>query len=236
MVYTELNVVEKPIIRWLEGLGWKYVHPDQIRRDVEDPFDSSTLRESLSRLNPDLEDDDIDKVVNQLRKLSNDISGNKEFLEWLKGERSVVFKQGEKAKTLRLIDPDNPENNVFVVTNQFKFSGYENVKPDILLMVNGIPLVDIEAKVPTREFLDYHEAVRQIVRYWREAPQLVKYLAFTCPTDGVILKYGWANAEGYEKFFDWKSEKLADPVESSVKGLFDKEQFLDLVTNFIVFE
>src|SRR5438093_12718169 len=130
MVYTELEVVEKTIIKWLKGLGWKYIDPDQLRRDVEDPFDISTLRESLGRLNSGLEDDDIDKVINQLRKMSNDIAGNKEFLEWLKGERSVVFKQGEKAKTVRLIDPDNPGNNVFVVTNQFKFSGYENVRPD----------------------------------------------------------------------------------------------------------
>src|SRR5439155_24663721 len=106
MVYTELNVVEKPIIKWLEGLGWKYLHPDQLKRDVEDPFDSSTLRESLARLNTGLEDTDIDKVVNQLRKVSNDISGNKEFLEWLKGERGLVFKQGEKTKNIRLIDPD----------------------------------------------------------------------------------------------------------------------------------
>src|SRR2546427_12046447 len=105
MVYTEFNVVEKELIDWLEELDWKYVTADDLKRDIEDPFDLPTLREALKRLNPNLEEDEeIDKVINQLRKLSNDISGNKEFVEWLKGERSVVLKPGEKATTIRRID------------------------------------------------------------------------------------------------------------------------------------
>src|SRR6267378_2913476 len=236
MVFTEFNVVEKPIIEWLGKIGWKYLPSDELKRDIEEPFDLASLTDSLVRLNPDLDDEDVDKVVNQLRRVSNDVAGNREFLEWLKGERSLVLKPGEKAKTVKLIDSEDLDKNNFVVTNQFKFAGYERVRPDILLMVNGIPLVVIEGKVPTREFLDYHEAIKQIVRYAREAPQLLKYLAFTCPTDGTIFKYGWANAEGYQKFFEWKNEKLTDPVEAGVRGLFGKEQFLDLATNFIVFE
>jgi type I restriction enzyme, R subunit len=235
MVYTEFNVVEKPIIQWLEKLGWRYVQADDLKRDEEEPFDLPTLREALGKLNPEVEDEDIDKVVNQLRKLSNDLAGNREFVEWLKGEKSVVLRAGEKAKTIKLIDTDDSQNNIFVVTNQFKYAGYENIRPDIILMVNGIPLVAIEAKVPTREF-DYQEAIRQFVRYARQAPQLLKYLAFNCPTDGTIFKYGWATVEGSEKFFEWKDEKVSDPVEASVRGLFDKEQFLDLVSNFVVFE
>src|SRR6266581_4562529 len=124
MVYTEFNVVEKKVIDWLQDLGWKYVQADELKRDIEDPFDTFSLREALKRLNPETEqDEDADKIINELRKLSNDISGNKEFIEWLKGERSTVLKPGEKATTIKLIDVDDPGNNTFVVTNQFKFEG-----------------------------------------------------------------------------------------------------------------
>jgi len=236
MVYTEFSVVEKPIIEWLEGLGWKYIHPDELKRDIEDPFDLPTLTEAIKRLNPQLEAEDVDKVPSQLRRPSNDMAGNKDFLEWLKGERSLVLKQGEKATTIKLVDFENPENNMFVVTNQFKFSGYENVRFDIVLMVNGIPLVVIEAKTVAKELLDYHEAIKQLRRYAREAPQFLKYLAYVCPTDGMAFKYGWVTAEGYEKFFDWNDEKLTDPAEASVKGLFEKGLFLDFIGIFTVVE
>ncbi|HZY95145.1 MAG TPA: HsdR family type I site-specific deoxyribonuclease [Candidatus Bathyarchaeia archaeon] len=237
MVYTEFNVVEKKVIDWLQELGWKYVSSDDLRRDIEDPFDTVSLRQALKRLNPAIvQDEDADKVINGLRKLSNDIGGNKEFVEWLKGERSLILKPGEKATSIKLIDADNPHNNVFVVTNQFKFAGYQNVKPDIILMVNGIPLVNIEGKVPTRELLDYHEAIKQIRRYAKDAPQLIKYLAFVCPTDGINFKYGWITPDDYQKLFDWNNERITDPTEAAVKGIFHKTILLDLISNFIVFE
>jgi len=236
MVYTEFSLVEKPIIEWLKKLGWKYISADDLKRDPEEPFDLPALKESIKKLNPELADDDIEKVLNNLRKISNDLSGNKEFLEWVKGERSVVLKQGEKAKTIKLIHFENPENDAFVVTNQFKFAGYENVIFDIVLMVNGIPLVAIEAKTPTRGLLDYHEAIKQLKRYARVAPQFFKYLAYACPTDGIDFKYGWVTAEEYERFLDWRNQKITDPVEASVRGLFQRDSFVDMVGNFIVFE
>jgi type I restriction enzyme R subunit len=236
MPYTEFKVVEKPIIEWLKRLGWRFVSADELKRDLEEPFDLSILIGRIKRLNPDLDsDEDVDKVIGQLRRASNDISGNKEFFEWLKGESSVVLKAGEKARTVKLLDFENPESNVFVVTNQFKFAGYENVKFDIVLMVNGIPLVVIEAKLPTRALLDYHEAIKQLKRYAKDAPQFCKYLGLMCPTDGVDFRYGWT-AGDYERFYDWRNPKVTDPVEASVKGLFDKSALLDVVGNFIVFE
>jgi len=235
MPYTEYKVVEKPIIEWLEGLGWKYVSLDNLKREIEEPFELSTLKEALKRLNTGIiqSDEDVDKVVNQLRRLSNDISGNKESHEWVKGEKSLVLSQGNKAQTIKLIDLENLENNVFVVTNQFKFSGYDNVRFDIVLMVNGIPLVLFEAKAPTREILDYHEAIKQILRYHRDAPQFFKYLALNCATDGMNFRYDWISED---KFFEWKGKKYADPLENSIKNLFRMDFFLDFISNFIVFE
>ena len=96
MVYTELNVVEKPVIEWLEQLGWTYVSPDDLKKDIEDPFDPAILKDAIKRLNPGVivTDEEVEKAVNQLRRSSNDIYGNKEFFEWLKGERSLALKAG----------------------------------------------------------------------------------------------------------------------------------------------
>jgi type I restriction enzyme R subunit len=234
MTYTEYGTVEKPIIDWLRELGWEYVSADDLKRDVEEPFCLPALRQAIKTLNPHViqSDEDVEKVINQIRRCSNDIAGNRDFFEWLKGERSIVFKQGEKAQTIRLIDYDNPENNSFAVTNQFKFAGYENVRFDIVLMVNGIPLVIIEAKNSTKEQIDYTEAINQLLRYHRDAPQIFKYLAFVCATDGFTFKYDWTDPKRY---FNWRN-KEADPLEASVKGLFPKAQFLDFIQNFIVFE
>ena len=141
MVYTEYGIVEKPIMDYLQRLGWEYVSADALKRDVEEPFVLPILRQAIRNLNPHIikSDEDVEKVINHLRRCSNDIVGNRDFFEWLKGERSIIFKQGEKAQSIRLIDYDNRENNIFIVTNQFKFAGYKNVRFDVVLMVNGIP-------------------------------------------------------------------------------------------------
>lgn len=234
MPYTEFNTVEKPIINWLQEMGWKYVPAYDIGRTEEEPFDAILLRQTIKKLNPRVikTDDDVERVVSKLESLTNDIAGNREFLGWIKGERSIVLKQGEKAKTINLTDYENIENNRFVVTNQFRFSGYENVRFDIVLMVNGIPLVAIEAKKPTSTY-DYTEAIKQLLRYHGQAPQIFKYLTFVCATEGMSFKYNWSDPNNYSY---WKNPEIFDPVKGAIKGLFPRRQFLDIVNNFIVFE
>ena len=233
-MYTEAGIVEKPIIEWLEELGWRYVPSSNLRRTPEEPFEFATLRKAINRLNLGVieTDEAVERVVSKLQRLSNDISGNKEFLDWLKGEKSIILKPGQKAKTVRLIDYEHVNSNSFVVTNQFRFSGYETRRFDIVLMVNGIPLVIIEAKKPTATY-DYTEAMKQLLRYHREAPQIFKYLAFVCATDGMTFKYNWVDENNYSY---WKNPAFFDPVEGAAKGLFARRGFLDMVNNFIVFE
>jgi len=229
----EFGLVEAPIIQWLQQLGWAYVPPEDLHRAPDEPFDYATFKDSLRRLNPGVieSDEQVEKVRSKLERLPNDISGNREFFDWIRGEASIVLAAGEKAKSVRLIDPENPANNRFVVTNQFKFRGYENIRFDIVLMVNGIPLVVIEAKTPTR-MNDYTEAIKQLQRYERVAPHIFKYLGFVCATDGMNFRYDWIS-EGH--YFRWREEGYSDPVEAAVKGLFKPERFLDFVSNFIVF-
>ena len=234
MVYTEFSTVEEPIIEWLQELGWKYLPPDSTDRDLDEPFLVEYLKKSLRRLNSGVLEsgEDIEQGISKLRLLSNDIRGNKEFFYWLRNEGEVSLRRGELNQTVRLIDYDNPENNSFMVTSQFKFSGYENIRADIVLFVNGIPLVLIEAKTQSSETIDYTDAVDQIIRYSNEAPQLFKYLAYACATDGAAFRYGWTDPERY---FRWR-DGFEDPLEATVKNLFQKQRFLDFIENFIIFE
>ena len=234
MVYTESETVEKPILKWLQELGWDYIAADSIERDLDDAFDVERLKIALRKLNPDIlsSDEYVEQVINKLRLLPNDIRGNKEFFDWLKNEASISLRRGEPRRTITLIDYDNLENNIFTVTNQFKFSGYQNIRPDIILFINGIPLVLIEAKTQVSGFIDYNDAINQIIRYSRQAPQLFKYLAYTCATDGAAFRYGWTDPDRY---FRWK-DGYDDPLEATVKNLFQRNRLLDFMRNFIIFE
>lgn len=229
----ESGLVEQPIIEWLRGLGWKYVPASELQRMPGEAFEYSAFKDALRTLNPGeiISDDDVEKVRSRLEALTNNISGNREFFDWIKGEGSVVLQPGEKARTIRLIDYKNAMSNRFTVTNQFKYSGYRNVRVDIVLMVNGIPLVAIEAKSPTGGN-DYTEAIRQLQRYHSDAPQFFKYLAFVCATDGVNFRYDWVSERHY---FKWREPGYQDHVEGAVKGLLEPERFLDFISNFIIF-
>ena len=236
MVYTEHKTAEWPIIELLQKLKWNYVPPKELRRDWEEPFDLRALRKAIRKLNSDFitTDREVESIISRLKRLSNDISGNKEFFEWLRGERSIVLRPGEKAKTIKLIDFENIKDNKFVVTNQFEFVGYEKVRFDVVLLVNGIPLVIMETKRPVKEEVDpIKEGIRQLQRYAREAPQIFKYLAFVCVANGLFFKYGWN-----KKFFEWKEpleEYEKDPFKTAILHIFNKANFLDMIENFIVF-
>jgi len=234
MAYTESGTVEKPIVEWLQELGWTYVEPESIVRDYDEAFDQDRLVESLKKLNPTIckSSSDIERIVSRITQLDNDIRGNKEFFDWLKNEGSISLRPGEKSRTIKLIDYDNPKNNIFTVTNQYKFHGYENIRPDIVLFINGIPLILIECKSQTHESVDYTNAITQILRYNEQAPQLFKHLAFCIATDGANFRYGWTN-EG--RYFMWRNG-FDDPLEAAVKNFLTKENVLDFLQNFIVFE
>lgn len=241
MKQPEFTTTEEPIIKMLEKLGWEYIPSSELDRDFEEPFDLKTLRVWIRKLNPTIaSEEEVDRVVSSLKLVPNDVSGNEEFFEWVKGEKSLILRPGEKATTIKLVDFDNVENNQFVVTNQLWFQGHERVRFDIVLFINGLPLVLMEVKSLTREETEettpYEEALNQILRYHREAPQFMKYLAFICPCNGVIFRYGW---DDLGKFFEWrdpKKEEGKDPLKIAVETLFNRSTLLDMIENFIVFE
>jgi type I restriction enzyme, R subunit len=234
LVLSELEVVEKPLVEFLQELGWSFVDSDSIERDYNDAFDRERLSDALFRLNPGIlvGPNDVDRVIDYLKRLPNNIRGNKEFFQWLKNEESIGLRTGEHTQTINLIDYDNPNNNTYIVTTQFKFQGHENIRPDIILLINGIPLVLIECKTQTNYAIDYTHGINQIIRYDHQAPQLFKYLAYCCSTDGFNFRYGWTNEKRY---FHWRNG-YDDPLESAARNLLTREKVLDFIQNFIIFE
>lgn len=234
MSYSELETVEKPIIEWLQEQGWAFRPPLEINREFHETFDKSLLHRAIKKLNPQVlpTDSDAQTIIDRLANLSNDIQGNKEFFTWLRNEGSISLRPDEHSKDIKLIDYDDPDNNTYEVTTQYVFHGYQNIRPDIILLINGIPLILIECKTQSHEETDYTDAINQIIRYNDEAPQLFKHLAYTIATDGANFRFGWTDPNRYNR---WRNGYY-DPLESSVKNLLTKERVLDYIQNFIVFE
>jgi type I restriction enzyme R subunit len=247
MLYTEKGTVENYVIQELQRLGWRYIPPEEMRlrrkEDYEEPLIIEDLKESLKRINNvELMDADLDFVIVSLRTLPANIEGIGRFLDWLRNGLVVPLQKENKEGVIRLIDFEHIENNQFVVTNQFRVEGQAPDRADIVLLVNGIPLVLIECKNPTREEVDWTYAYRQIKRYEEEVPELLKYVQFSIATDG-IKTYYFPNAfnEDEKDFlsvwkdpYPYKKEELqGNGLKINIYGLLSKSNLIDLIENFI---
>ena len=248
MVYTEKGTVEDFIIQELQKLGWKYVNPEGMklkrREDFEEPLVVEDLRNALRRVNTDVEltDADLDFIIIKLRTIPTNIEGIREFLDKFRNGLVVPLQREGKERVIKLVDLENIETNEFVVTNQFKVEGLKgSIRADIALLVNGIPLVLIEGKNPTREEVDWTDAYRQIKRYEDTAPEIFKYVQFSIATDGIKTYYfpNAFNEESKDFLSIWKDpypfkrEEFKDDIfKITIYGLLSKPNLLDLIENF----
>lgn len=248
MPYTEFGVVEKPIIDWLQELGWKYVNPNDMEAlreaDFEEPLVTKVLKDSLRKINSGIEftDADLDYIVTYLRTLPSNVEGVRRFLDILKNGLVVPLQKEKKEKVIKLIDFERPESNSFIVTNQYKVHGSQgNIRADVVLLVNGIPLVVIECKNPVANKQDWLDAYKQIKRYEEQVPHLFKYVQLSLATDEAKTYY-FPNAfvPMEEDFLNvWKDpypfesrEVGANILKITIYGLLAKSNLLDIVENF----
>ena len=155
----------------VSGLGWHFLSPQNLRRQPQEVLVEDHLREALTRLNPEIgmQPDRADDVLYRLRAILMGVRGdglvkaNEEFAAWLTGERSMPFGERGEHVTVRLIDFEDLERNQYVVTTQFTCcAGASEKRADLVLLVNGIPLVVIEAKTPVRASQSWFDAAVQI--------------------------------------------------------------------------
>ena len=184
----------------VSGLGWHYLAPQNLSRQSHEVLVEDHLHEALIRLNPEIaaQPDRADDILYKLRAILMGVRGdglvkaNEEFAAWLTGERSMPFGEHGEHVTVRLIDFEDLERNQYVVTTQFTYSaGASEKRADLVLLVNGIPLVVIEAKTPVRASQSWFDAAVQIHEdYERNAPELFVPNVVSIATEGKEFRYG----------------------------------------------
>lgn len=241
MKFNEAYTVEKHIIKFLsQNLGYEYIAPEEFAdlRSLENEYlIVSYLTEAIKRINNIAGEVEVQSVIREIKKVDT----NEGFLKILRHGVNLKDSQTGKMRDYIIVDYDNPERNKFVITSQFYFEGnLENIRPDVLIFLNGIPVVDMEAKSPTASTnVNYENAIGQIKRYERVAMKLFWPNCFSVATDG--LKTVYATTYSPEQYFlQWRDEdlekKLHGQLEMTLTSLLGKERLLDMIKNFIVFE
>ena len=225
-------------------LGYEYVYGPDIERDFYSPLYEDILIESLYRLNRGVPDDAIQEALYKLKNFENGelVQKNAIFMDYLQSGIPVrYFVDGEeRSSIIYLVDYKNPENNSFVVANQWTFIENSNKRPDIILFLNGLPVVLVELKSPSREETDASEAYRQIRNYMQEIPSMFIYNAICVMSDQLISKAGTITS-GEDRFMEWKTKDgnyentQYAQFDIFFEGMFRKERLLDIIKNFICF-
>lgn len=247
--------IETLAIERLQALGFNYVYSPDIAQDSENPERTSfaevllvgRLRNAIARINPTLPAAALDEAIKIIQRISSPelLSNNEAFHRLLTEGVNVSYQKDGKTRgdLVWLVDFDNPDNNEFVVANQFTIiENNQNKRPDIILFVNGLPLVVIELKNAADENATLQSAYQQISTYKATIPSLFTYNGFVIVSDGLEAKAGSISA-GLSRFMAWKSadgkadaSHLVSQLETLINGMLNKATLLDLTRHFIVFE
>ena len=242
--YTESNY-ENAVLQLLsEEFGYTYIYGPDVVRDYHSPLYEDALLPALRRVNPVLP---MDAITEAIYKLKNFESGtllqkNMVFMDYLQNGIPVKhFDNGEERSTLvYLVDFKNPANNDFTVVNQWTIIENSEKRPDMILFVNGLPLVVVELKSPSREETDASAAYRQLRNYMHEIPSIFVYNAVCVMSDMTTSKAGTITS-GEDRYMEWKTKDGSyentqyAQFDTFFEGLFEKERFLDILKNFICF-
>jgi type I restriction enzyme R subunit len=255
-VSVDEALVEQAALDWFRELSYEVKPGPEISPGGEHPERGSfadvvlegRFRQALARLNPHLAEDALDDAARQVLQLSGPdlVAVNRQFHLWLlRGVPvEVVGAHGERRGDFaRLIDFENPENNDWLIVNQFRLiQGERHRKPDLVVFVNGLPLGVIELKNPEDPQATLEKAYQQLQTYKEEFPQLFYYNEVLAVADGTEALHG-ALTSPWEWFHRWRAIENEDdlreelpPLEVLIHGLFHKPRFLDVVQNFVVFE
>ncbi|TAE27167.1 MAG: type I restriction endonuclease subunit R [Candidatus Kapaibacterium sp.] len=204
---SEQHSVEEPICGWLQQMGWDWIPREELnaryKRPLGNPVLEEILRERIAAFNgiTAAQASDAAETLLQHIRHPDPVIGNEAFLRLLREGVSVMI--AGKPRTCRVIDFDAPFANSLIVTQQYWVQGAQVVKPDIVLLVNGIPLVPIEAKQRARRKATWEEGVKQFSHYPRKVPQLWAAHAFGVTCNGRITKYGIPGA-AKTYFAEWR--------------------------------
>lgn len=241
--YTEADY-ENSIIELFQEMGYQHLYGPDIERDFTNPLFETELLAALSRINPDMPADAISDALFKLKNFENAelVQKNAVFMDYLQHgiEVRYLVKGEARSGLVYLVDYNNPSKNTFIVANQWTFVENSNKRPDVLLFINGLPLVLIELKSPSREETDASEAYLQIRNYMHEIPSMFIYNCICVMSDHLTSKAGTITS-GEDRFMEWKTKDgnyentQYAQFDTFFEGIFEKERFLDIIKNFICF-
>ena len=242
-LYTEADY-ENSVIELFENIGYTHVYGPDIERNFTSPLYDEVLEESIRRLNPNMPEPAIADALYKLRNFENGelVQKNAVFMDYLQNGIQVSYYDGSehKAGIVYLVDYKNKDNNSFIVANQWTIIENSNKRPDVIIFLNGLPVVVVELKSPSREETDASEAYLQLRNYMLEIPSLFIYNAFLVMSDQATSKAGTITS-GEDRFMEWKTkdgsyENTAyAQFDTFFEGIFEQNRFLDILKNFICF-
>lgn len=249
---NQAGVVADETAKEFKGIKWKYVQSDLLLRDITDVLVEKDLKEALCRINPDIssQPERADEVIHKLRAILITVSNvglvraNEEFAKWLRGEITLPFGKNGAHVPIKIIDFEEINNNSFVLTNQFVIRARETKIPDIVLLVNGIPLVVGEAKTPVRPAVSWLDGAHDInAIYENTVPQLFVPNVFSFATEGKELFIG-AVRTPLELWTPWRLEDERDElfnfaglqdVAKQLTHILNPKTLLDILQFFTVY-
>lgn len=242
--FIEANYENSIIELFQNDLSYEHAYGPVIERDFYSPLYEEVLVDSLYRLNKGLPDAAIQDALFKLKnfEIGELVQKNSTFMDYLQNGIPVSFfvNGEERSSIVYLVDYKNVDNNSFIVANQWTFIENSEKRPDIILFLNGLPVVLVELKSPSRENTDVSEAYRQLRNYMQEIPSMFIYNAICVMSDHLTSKAGTITS-GEDRFMEWKTidgsyeNTQYAQFDTFFEGLFQKERLLDIIKNFICF-
>jgi len=244
MHFTEAHFENAILELMHDKLGYDRIYGPDVERDYTEPLHLEIVRQSLFDINPSLAKAAIDEAIVKIRNIENGslVQRNEVFTDYMQNGVEVNYFDGKDqcSTRVRLIDYDTPLRNNFTVANQWTVEEKSVRRADIIVFVNGFPLVVVELKSPSRENTDVSEAYAQLRNYMQEIPSLFVYNAFCVMSDMSTSKVGTITA-GEDRFMEWKT---ADGTREDTRyanfdvlfaGMFDKARLIEILHGFICF-
>ena len=243
--FTEDAYEQTLIALFRDELGYAYECGYEVERDYREPFHREDLLASMRRLNPSLPADAMEQGIKQITNISIGTleQNNEQFTLWMQNGLEVGYLQDGEERTalMRLIDYERPERNLFKVVNQWRVEEYKSKRCDMVVMVNGLPLVVVELKSAVSEDATIDDAYKQIKNYQQSVPSLFSYNAFNVISDMSETRAGTITAKE-ARYMEWKtvdgsyeSTLIAD-YRTFFLGMFQQRRLLDILQNYICFD
>ena len=236
---SESSAVQNPMLKYADEIGWKSVSRSeamQMRRGDTGVYFADVLKTQLMKLNRGILDESrCGEIVRQLTFLSPTLEGNQDALSWLRGERSIFVPTENRERNVTLIDFENLDNNLFHVTDEWTQQGtVHRNRADVVFLINGIPVAIVETKSANKQD-GLAEGVDQIRRYHAETPEMFTTAQLFGVTQMLELFYGVTWNVSRKNLFNWKTDEFTN-YEEKVKTFFDRERFLKVLRESIIFQ